>query len=340
VAVSLGILSVAYGYGDYALYARDNSLPGAELAAWVTNWLFIVAVYGSVCYLFLLFPNGRPTSPRWRPVVWGVTITALVAILAAALDPGAPSAFPTVKNPLQVGESIGRVARVANDITDLAAIPVFLVSLASMITRLRHARGRERLQLKWMTYAASLTATSFAVAFFASSLLRWQTVADIFFLLGVTGFASLPVAAGIAILRHRLYEIDVVINRTLVYGSLTAMLAVVYFGGVTATQVIFRVLTAQEQQPQIAIVVSTLVIAALFNPLRRRIQSFIDRRFYRRKYDAAKTLEAFSTKLRDETDLDTLKDDLVGVVRETMQPAHVSLWLRPDSVRRGSETSE
>jgi hypothetical protein len=339
VAVSLGLLSVAYGYGDYALYARDNSLPGAELAAWVTTWLFIVAVFGSVCYLFLLFPDGRPTSPRWRPVVWGVTITVVVAILAAALDPGPPSAFPTVKNPLQVGESIGRVARVANDITDFAAIPVFLVSLASMITRLRHARGRERLQLKWMTYAASLTATSFAVAFFASSLLRWQTVADIFFLLGVTGFACLPVAAGIAILRHRLYEIDVVINRTLVYGSLTAMLALVYFGGVTVTQAIFRALTGQEEQPQLAIVVSTLVIAALFNPLRRRIQTFIDRRFYRKKYDAAKTLEAFSVKLRDETDLDALNAELVRVVRETMQPAHVSLWLRPNPAPTGDQGS-
>ena len=141
---------------------------------------------------------------------------------------------------------------------------------------------------------------------------------------------TLPAAIGIAVLKYRLYDIDVVINRTLVYGSLTALLAAVYFGGVTATQTIFRALTSQEEQPQLAIVVSTLVIAALFNPLRRRIQGLIERRFYRRKYDARKTLEAFSTKLRDETDLDALSDDLVGVVRETMQPAHVSLWLRPD----------
>jgi ADP-ribosylglycohydrolase len=136
---------------------------------------------------------------------------------------------------------------------------------------------------------------------------------------------------GFAVLRYRLYNIDLLINRTLVYGALTATLALIYFGGVATTQAIFRALTGQEQQPQLAIVVSTLVIAALFNPLRRRIQGFIDRRFYRKKYDARKTLEAFSAKLRDETDLSTLSDDLVGVVRETIQPAHVSFWLRPET---------
>ncbi len=149
-----------------------------------------------------------------------------------------------------------------------------------------------------------------------------------------------PLALSIAVLRYKLYEIDFIINRTLVYGSLTATLAVVYFAGVTATQTIFRTITGHEQQPQLAIVVSTLVIAALFNPLRVRIQSFIDRRFYRRKYDARKTLEAFSAKLRDETDVDRLGDELVAVVRETMQPAHVSLWLRSDPARRGSKGSE
>ena len=136
-----------------------------------------------------------------------------------------------------------------------------------------------------------------------------------------------------------LYEIDTLINRTLVYGALTVLLAVVYFGGVTATEAVFRTLTGQQQQPQLAVVVSTLVIAALFIPLRRRIQSFIDRRFYRRKYDVRKTLEAFSAKLRDETDLEALNNDLVGVVRETMQPAHVSLWLRPDTAPKGKEAN-
>ena len=151
----------------------------------------------------------------------------------------------------------------------------------------------------------------------------------------VLAFLLVPVCTYVAILRYNLYDIDVVINRTLVYGSLTTLLGLVYLGGVATTQAIFRILTGQEHQPQLAIVASTLVIAALFNPLRRRIQSFIDRRFYRRKYDARKTLEAFSAQLRNETDLDALGDDLVGVVRETMQPAHVSVWLRPETAPKG-----
>jgi hypothetical protein len=158
---------------------------------------------------------------------------------------------------------------------------------------------------------------------------------DLLFSVVLLSFGGVPIAVGFAVLRYRLYSIDLLINRTLVYGALTATLALIYIGGVATVQTTFRALTGQEQQPQLAIVVSTLVIAALFAPLRRRIQSFIDRRFYRRKYDARKTLEAFSAKLRDETDLDALNGELVSVVRETMQPSHVSLWLRPDSPSEG-----
>jgi hypothetical protein len=154
----------------------------------------------------------------------------------------------------------------------------------------------------------------------------------------MVGLVGIPTSVGIAILRYRLYDIDHIINRTLVYGALTTLLVAVYVGSVVSLQGALRALSGQESQ--LAVVASTLLIAALFNPLRRRIQAFIDRRFYRKKYDARKTLEAFSTKLRDETDLEAVSGDLVGVVRETMQAAHVSLWLRPELPPRGSEGQE
>jgi hypothetical protein len=329
MAAALGLLSAAYGYADYALYATDDTLPGAELSAWLTNWLFMAPVFIAPCLLFLLFPDGRPASPQWRPVVWVVAVVAGIAIFATALAPGRLDAHPAVGNPLGLGGSFGEVARVAKEVTEVLAILVFLVSLASVVVRLRRSRGRERLQVKWVAYAAVLTATSFATSFLVGLLPRSQTAADTFFLVGVVGFTSIPVAAGIAILRYRLYEIDFLINRTLVYGSLTVVLVAVYAGSIVILQGFLRALTGQESQ--LAIVASTLAVAALFTPLRRRVQAFIDRRFYRKKYDARKTLEAFSAKLRDETDLDALSDNLVGVVGDTLQPAHVSLWLRkPD----------
>ena len=327
VAVSLGLIAAAYGYADYILYAGGDFLPGAVLAAWLTNWLPIVAVYIPACFLFLLFPDGHPTSPRWRPVVWAVAVVAVIATLSTAFEPGRLYSYPTVENPLGLGGYLGRITSIVNDVTDFLAIPVFLVSLASMFTRLRRARGRERLQLKLVAYAAALTATSFAASFLTGLLRGYPEVfADAFFLLGVVGFTSIPVAAGIAILRHRLYDIDLIINRTLVYGALTVTLAGVYVGAVVMLQWALRSLTGGESQ--IAVVASTLAVAALFNPLRWRIQGFIDRRFYRRKYDAVKTLENLSARVRNETDLETLGDDLLRVVRETMQPEHASLWLR------------
>jgi hypothetical protein len=334
-AVLLCLVSAAYGYADYVLYVRDDPLPGAVLTAWLTNWIPIVAVYASTCFLFLLFPDGRPASSRWRPIVWAVAAVAVIATLASMFESGALVSFPTVRNPLDLGEPLGKIASVANDVADFAAIPVFLVSLASMVARLRLARGRRRLQLKWVAYAAALTATSFAASFLASLLTDWRVPADAFFLLGVAGFACIPVAAGTAILRHRLYDIDIIINRTLVYGMLTVALALLYLGIVISLQRVFVGLTGQESQ--LAVVASTLTIAALFNPLRRRVQAFVDRRFYRRKYDARQTLEAFGTRLRNETDLDALNDELVAVVRETLQPVQVSLWLRPAPERGGSE---
>jgi hypothetical protein len=216
-------------------------------------------------------------------------------------------------------------------------VAAFLVGLVVAIVvvfdRLGNARGAERQQLKWFAYAAGVL----LVILFLAPIVGWYLPGWFSFPLGVAVFAALPVAVGIAVLRYRLYDIDHIINRTLVYGALSAILVGLYFGGVTATQAIFSALTGQQEQSQLAIVVSTLVIAALFNPLRRRIQGFIDRRFYRKKYDARQTLEVFSAQLRNETDLEALSDDLVGVVRETMQPAHVSLWLRSDEPRNGEQ---
>jgi hypothetical protein len=203
--------------------------------------------------------------------------------------------------------------------TGLALVALFLAVL-SMFVRFRRSIGVERQQLKWIVYAGAAAASGFALTLFLSGQL-----ANAVFAVAFLAFIGVPVAAGFAIMRYRLYEIDLLINRTLVYVPLTAMLALVYVGGVVGLQYVFRTFTGQEST--LAIVASTLVIAAWFSSLRQRLQAFVDRRFYRRKYDAAKTLSTFSARLRDETDLEALSADLVGVVRETMQPAHVSLWL-------------
>jgi len=210
-----------------------------------------------------------------------------------------------------------------------------LASVISLALRFRSAASIERQQIKWLLYAGALTlimnaTIAPAAPFELSDNDLPGVVSALLSLLAYLAVISIPVAVGIAILRHRLYDIDVVINRTLVYGALTLTLAAVYVGSVVSLQYVLRTLTGQEST--LAVVASTLAIAAMFNPLRRRVQGLVDRRFYRKKYDAAKTLEAFSARLRDETDLDALNGELVGVVRETMQPAHLSLWLRPDTV--------
>jgi hypothetical protein len=209
-----------------------------------------------------------------------------------------------------------------------------VLSALSLVVRYRRASGVERQQLKWFALAAVVSACFAVGEFLSLNRLVGST------LWGVLDAATNIVrylAVGVAILRYRLYDIDIIINRTLVYGSLTATLIAFYFGGIVVLQRVFVVLTGQ--QSTLAVVASTLAIAALFSPLRHRIQGFVDRRFYRSKYDAGKTLEAFSAKLRDETDLDALSGDLKAVVRETMQPAHVSLWLRPETVPKGEHTN-
>jgi hypothetical protein len=252
------------------------------------------------------------------------------SLIVGALSPGPFADFPSASNPFGV-EAITPVLGTLGVVGSVGGAITVVATLIALIVRFYRSRGEERLQLKWFTYATAVG--------FPTPLILSELAPAIFQVLGhflwTLAFLSLPVSAGLAILRYRLYDIDRIINRTLVYGSLTAMLIAVYLGGVAAAQTIFRLLVGQEEPPQLAIVASTLVIAALFNPLRRRVQEFIDRRFYRRKYDAAKTLEAFSARLRDEVDLEELSCDLVSVVRDTVQPEHVSLWLRESEQRTG-----
>jgi hypothetical protein len=213
-----------------------------------------------------------------------------------------------------------------------------LVASGSLIWRLRRGSWVECQQIKWLAYAAAVATGGSILVYTPPEALGARWVTSVGYVVVELGVLGIPISIGIAILRYRLYEIDTLINRTLVYGVLTVTLVALYFGGIVVLQRVFVLLTGQ--QSTLAVVASTLLIAALFTPLRQRVQSFIDRRLYRRKYDAAKTLEAFSAHLRDETDLDALSEDLVGVVRETMQPAHVSLWLRPDLPSRRSETAK
>jgi hypothetical protein len=308
-----------------------STLPGGETLAWISSWVWVLHV-GLFVFLALLFPDGRPPSSRWRPLVWASGVVVVAGTVSVALWPETARGFDLLNHPLGT--------EVATDVINPVETIVYALGLtaaASLFVRLRGSKGVERQQVKWFTYAVAVLATSATLAYVVSESMGVVWLDRVSSVLVIAGVVGLPVAVGIAILRYHLYNIDLIINRTLVYGPLTAVLAGLYFGSIVVLQLLFRALTGEESQ--LVVVASTLAIAALFNPLRRRIQDLIDRSFYRRKYDAVKTLEAFSAKLRDETDLDALSDDLVGVVSGTMQPAHVTLWLRPDPAPKGGEGS-
>src|SRR5829696_8746749 len=308
-----------------------SNLPGGEALAWVSSWLWVSHI-GLFLFLALLFPDGGPPSSRWRPFAWVVGVVIVAGTVAVAVWPETAAGFDLTNHPLGV--------EIATDVVNPVEIILYtlaLVAMSSLVVRLRHTKGVERQQVKWFAYAVVVLAISSILAYVVSETLGIRWLGSISSVLVIVGVMGLPVAMGIAIFRYRLYNIDLIINRTLVYVSLTVTLVALYFGGIVVLQRVFVLLTGE--QSTIAVVASTLLIAALFTPLRRRIQSFIDRRFYRRKYDARKTLEAFTLTLRDETDLEALSGDLVGVVRETMQPAHVSLWLRPDTPLKGEQAN-
>jgi len=328
----IGLLwAVIHFIGEYAIYtllATPGSLPAGEAASWVYSWLWVPGL-GLLVYLSLLFPNGRLPSARWR---WFARLSALLTLVGALLTAFSPGpiilGLSAIRNPLGV-EGLPNAYKVVQ----VLMLVLIAGAVVSLVVRRVYVRGVERQQTKWFTYTSAVAASGAILQYIISEPLELVWLGGVGHSLVLMGLAGMPISMGIAITRYRLYEIDIIINRTLVYGSLTAILVALYFVGIVVLQRFFVFLTGQ--QSTLAVVASTLLIAALFSPLRQRIQSFIDRRFYRRKYDARKTMEAFSAQLRNETNMDALSDNLVGVVRETMQPAHVSLWLLPDTLRNG-----
>jgi hypothetical protein len=329
VGLVTGLDALTHGYTEFWLASGRGPRSFGETAAWFGTWAWIVETV-ALTFLLLLFPDGRLPSPRWRPAAWCAGLGISGFVVSYALEAGPLADFPQVVNPYGVDSSLVRIVGITGAVLLVGSM---VASAISVIVRARRAGRVERQQIKWLAYGGAVVV---GLIFVAGVISIWSVRVSI----AGTNLAllGLPIFTGVAIARYRLYDIDIIINRTLVYGTLTATLVALYFGSIVMLQRVFVALTGQ--QSTLAVVASTLTIAALFNPLRGRVQAFVDRRFYRRKYDARETLESFSAKLRDETDLDALRDDLLGVVRETMQPAYVSLWLRPDLPSRRSETAE
>ena len=315
------VLSAPIGLGAYAGYAllADPSWPWGLGAAWVTSWMYLPA-FCLIIVLMLVFPQGRLLG-RFR--IWAaraLAVAGMSATVALALRPGPIEGFGPVTNPLGVSP-LADSLRVLLAASAVVLVGVFCAALGSIFVRLRRAAGQERQQLKWAAYAAALILVAELPAALPLGLDD-----SLFGLVSiVVALAALPTAIAVAILRHRLYDIDVVIKRTLVYGSLTVLLVATYLGLVLTFRLL---LTPVVGESDLAVAASTLAVAALFRPARSRIQAVVDRRFFRRRYDASRTIEEFSGRLRQEVDLEAVTADLGSVVSDTMQPTHVSLWLR------------
>jgi hypothetical protein len=313
-----GVIGAVDVYATHGLVDAPGSAPGALFAAWVYGWAWYATV-GLIAFVPLLYPTGTVPGPRWRFVLRAliVMVAGITAVFMFYPGPigGTDSGLPD--NP--VGIAALKSPSAAADAVITGSLAVLLaVAVLSMIVRFRGARGDERQQMKWMTFAAVVL----AVGLIVPSAVGLQGAGDVIFAISVV---QLPLAVGVAMLRYRLYDVDTLINRTLVYGVVTALLGAAYVGLVVVGQ---AVSTSLAGGGTIAITVSTLVVAALFLPLRSRVQRFVDRRFYRRRYDAGQTLERFGRHLRDEVDLDALGSELCAAVTDTMQPRHVGLWLR------------
>ncbi len=317
-AVGAGLGALSSSYADNWVDARTGPALLGKTAAWYGDLSWMPFILVPATFLLLLFPDGRLLSRRWRLVAWCAGVGIAANFVGEGLHAGRISDYPQIRNPYGV-DSVA-----VDALQGLAALCLFVAvagSALSLVLRFRRAAGEQREQLKWLAFAGTIAAVTLVVAVVTSDQIG-ATASNIAIMTSVLG---LPIATAIAILRYRLYDIDVVINRTLVYGALTATLAAVYLVSVLVLQL---VLTGLTRGSGLAVAVSTLTAAAVFRPARARIQDAVDRRFFRRKYDAQRTLEAFSAKLRDQVDLASMSGDLSAVVAETLQPAHVTLWLR------------
>lgn len=329
IGLGLAASIFAQDYAIRALVAAPGSLPAGELMAWLGSWL--PAAGGLVSLLMLLFPDGRFPSRRWRPVAWLAVadVAALTIATAVATAPPGREDLLGFNGPSGAQEGLA-IAVLA--VSLLVAMFLAVVLAGATIVRLKRARGRERQQLKWFVYSATLLVFTVIGMFFVAPAVLLAldfdpaTLGSHMITVVLFAFAGIPIAAGAAILKHRLYDVDVIINRTLVYGALSASLGLAYYASVVLLQ---AAVSDQFAGSQMVVAGSTLAVAVLFRPLRSRIQEQVDRRFNRRKYDAEKIIEGFSSKLREEVDLDRLSRYLVDAVEETMEPRRVSLWLRP-----------
>ncbi|MDQ2911994.1 MAG: hypothetical protein M3T56_01930 [Chloroflexota bacterium] len=313
VPLGVGTGDLADNLAVYGLITAPGSIPLAQFAGWVGMWLWLPCLMSLVFVLFL-FPTGRLPSPRWRPTVWAIGIFFLVTTFLKAFGTPSSEPHPEIVNPFLI-PALRPANAFANAVIWLYAV-VFALGAASLVARYRHASRIEKQQLKWIVVAGFFWVVCIIATTIGPPPINFAWLLAMF---------ALPVAIGIAILRHRLFDIDLLIKRTVVYGATTAAIAAVFFAGILAAQTLLRPLTAGSE---LAIAASTLASFALFQPARRRIQTIVDRRFDRHNYDAERTLDAFSTRLRDEIDLDALRGDLLSAVDRTMAPAHASLWLR------------
>jgi hypothetical protein len=324
-AALLAVVVSAFAYVDL-VRTNDGSLPAGMWAEWLGQWCFIPAVFVPPALIAQIFPDGRPLPGRWRWVFWASVAVASSGAVANALDPSVLDAFSPRDNPAHIPDTVAGAMAWYSDLSGAVLAPlVFAASLAALVVRFRRSRGIERQQMKWLAWAGAVPVAAFALSFLESPFVDGGPLVDAVFITGFAGLMLVPVSVAIAILRYRLYEIDRVISRTLVYGLVTVVLGAAYAALVLAGEAVFSSFAGGSN---LAIAASTLVVAALFLPLRGRVQRLVDRRFYRRRYDAQLTLAAFGTRLREQVELDGLRGDLEALVAETMQPAHVSLWLR------------